>query len=85
MDDEHYKFDIFKDTFNKWGINVRNVEREYKNNGLVILRATVMSPYISSIRKNTNQNLIKDFVLELHKCANEYAIKLKNSEKHPSP
>jgi hypothetical protein len=39
--------------------------------GLLILRATVMNPYITAIRQNTKQNLIKEFVWEIHKAANE--------------
>ncbi|GHT39553.1 hypothetical protein FACS189437_03230 [Bacteroidia bacterium] len=73
MDEEHYKFEVFKELFERWGINMRNAENEYKKNGLIVLRATVMNPYIAAIRRNTKQNLIKDFVWELHKCANECA------------
>jgi glutamate/tyrosine decarboxylase-like PLP-dependent enzyme len=76
MDEEHYKFEVFKEWFKKdCGIDMKNAESEYKNNGLTVLRATIMSPYIAAIRRNTNQNLIKDLVWELHKCAKECAIK----------
>jgi glutamate/tyrosine decarboxylase-like PLP-dependent enzyme len=74
MDEEHYKYDVFKELFEKWGI--RNAATEYKKNGLIVLRATVMNPYIAAIRRNTNQNLIKEFVWELHKCANESSINI---------
>jgi hypothetical protein len=79
MYDENYRFEIFKDTFNKWGINIENAKQEYEKEGLVVLRVTIMSPYINAIRKNTEQNLIKDFVLELHKCANKCADEIKKS------
>lgn len=74
MDNEHYKYEVFEELFSDWEIS--DAEPEYKENGLVVLRATVMNPYIAAIRRNTGQNLIKDFVLKLHKCANECAIEL---------
>lgn len=70
MDCEHYNYEVFKDMFKKWGINMRTAKKEYETNGLVVLRATIMNPYIATIRRETNQNLIKEFVWELHKCAN---------------
>lgn len=76
MDEEHYKYDVFKDLFQEWGINMKTAKKEYETNGLVVLRATIMNPYIATIRRKTKQNLIKDFVWELHKCANEYAGKI---------
>jgi len=76
MYEEHYKFDVFKEHFKRWEIDMRNAEKEYKKDGLTVLRATVMNPYIATIRRNTNQNLLKDFVIELHKYANEYSVKL---------
>lgn len=74
MEDEHYKYDVFKDLFKQWGINTNTAKNEYLTEGLVVLRATIMNPYIASIRRTTKQNLLKDFVWELHKCANECAI-----------
>lgn len=73
MDEENYKCDVFKDLFQKWGLNPTLAKKEYKEEGLVVLRATLMNPYIVTIRKKTRQNLIKEFVWELHKCANEIA------------
>lgn len=52
------------------GYKYENRQKEYETNGLVVLRATIMNPYIATIRRETNQNLIKEFVWELHKCAN---------------
>jgi len=74
MDDEYYNYDSFKDLFDAW--EIRNAKNEYKKEGLVVLRATVMNPYIAAIRRKTGQNLIKEFVLELDRCANECAINL---------
>ena len=71
MDDEHYDYDVFKKIFQNWGINMKTAKREYEKNGLVVLRATIMNPYIATIRRTTGQNLLKEFVWELHKCANE--------------
>lgn len=79
MDDEHYKYEVFKNLFESWGI--KNASTEYKKNGLIVLRAAVMNPYIATIRRNTDQNLIKEFVLVLHKCANKCAISAVKSKK----
>ena len=79
MNEENYKFEVFKNLFQDkekgWGLtNIKKSESEYKEHGLIVLRATVMNPYIASIRRNTNQNLIKEFVWELHKCANKCTL-----------
>jgi glutamate/tyrosine decarboxylase-like PLP-dependent enzyme len=73
MDNIYYKFEAFKPFFE--GCGIQNAENDYLEKGLIILRATVMNPYITAIRQNTNQNLIKEFVWELHKTANESAQK----------
>lgn len=77
MTDEHYKYDVFKKLFKKWGINMNTAKEEYEANGLIVLRATIMNPYIATIRRTTKQNLIRDFVWELHKCANENAARIR--------
>lgn len=74
MDEEYYQFDSFVDFFSQCGS--KHNKRDYLKHGLVILRATVMNPYISEIRRKTKQNLIKEFVWELHKSANRIAVEL---------
>ncbi|MBN8641220.1 MAG: hypothetical protein J0L86_05340 [Flavobacteriales bacterium] len=74
MDESHYSFESFKTFFEN--CNLKSAKKDYLDNGLLILRATLMNPYISSIRRNTNQNLIKEFVLELHKAANSATKKI---------
>lgn len=74
MDDEHYNFDSFKPFFEKCDLG--NAKKEYQAEGFVLLRATVMNPYLSEIRRRTNQNLIKEFVWELHKATNAACIEL---------
>ncbi|MES2108553.1 MAG: pyridoxal-dependent decarboxylase [Bacteroidota bacterium] len=69
MDEEYYKYKSFKSFFDECGL--RESEKHYKEEGLIVLRATVMNPYITPIRQNTKQNLIAEFILELHKAANK--------------
>ncbi len=74
MEDFYYSFDAFKNFFEDCGL--KNYKKDYMENGLLVLRATVMNPYITAIRRTTTQNLIKEFVWELHKAANASVKKL---------
>jgi hypothetical protein len=74
MDNVYYNFESFKSFFDD--CEIRDAKKDYTENGLLLLRATVMNPYLTAIRQNTYQNLIKEFVWELHKAANESAKKL---------
>lgn len=74
MDDTYYSYDAFKGFFEDCGL--KNYKKDYLEKGLLVLRATVMNPYITAIRRTTKQNLIKEFVWELHKAANESVKKL---------
>ena len=74
MDNVYYNFESFKSFFDD--CDIRDAKKDYTENGLLLLRATVMNPYLTAIRQNTYQNLIKEFVWELHKAANESAKKL---------
>jgi glutamate/tyrosine decarboxylase-like PLP-dependent enzyme len=78
MEQNYYNFDSFEDFFNN--CDLRDAKKDYIEKGLVILRATIMNPYITSIRQNTDQNLIKEFVMELHKAAQESAKRLIREE-----
>lgn len=66
----HYNFSAFSDFFKKNGFS-KEVEQEYKSEGMVVLRATLMNPYILVYEKNKGLNLIQEFVLSLHKEANK--------------
>jgi glutamate/tyrosine decarboxylase-like PLP-dependent enzyme len=74
MDGEHYDFESFKPFFSN--CDLRNAKKDYQKHGLVVLRATVMNPYIAEIRRTTKQNLIKEFIWELHKTTNEACKKI---------
>lgn len=43
---------------------------DYEKHGLVVLRATVMSPYITPMRAESRSDLLAAFMKELHKAAN---------------
>lgn len=59
-----YKFSMFSDFFKRAGINT--TYREYSRYGLVMLRATLMNPYIYPYLSNNNIDLIKSFMISLH-------------------
>lgn len=62
-----YAYDTLSDFFDRSKVNV--TQTEYVSEGLVVLRATVMSPYIHLLRKHTGQNIVKTFLEELAKSA----------------
>lgn len=80
MDNSHYDYTSFKSFFED--CKLKDSRKDYMKHGLVILRATLMNPYISSIRRSTEQNLLKEFVLELHKAANISAKEILKKEKN---
>jgi hypothetical protein len=62
-----YQFETLEPFFSR--IKLKTTKKIYLEKELVILRATVMNPYINSMKLFANQNIIKEFVLELHKAA----------------
>lgn len=78
MEQNYYNYDSFEGFFKN--CNLRDAKTDYFNQGLTILRATIMNPYITSIRQNTNQNLVQEFIMELHKASQSCAKKLINEE-----
>ncbi len=62
-----YSFETFAKFFEK--IEISEARVAYKKNGLVVLRATVMNPYIYSTKNLTYQNLIHEFVVQLHQAS----------------
>lgn len=73
--DPHYRFERMAEMFADWGLSGRKLREEYAKDGLVVLRATVMSPYIHPLKKQTGYNYVKYFVEELAKAARECAAK----------
>jgi hypothetical protein len=70
----NYNFSAFADFLEENGII--HGEKDYKEHGIVVLRATLMNPYIHAYEKHKDINLIKDFIVGLHKNANELSTKL---------
>lgn len=62
---ETYNYSMFRDFFNNNGICT--TEKEYKKHGLIMLRATLMNPYIYQYQENKNISFIKIFMENLHK------------------
>lgn len=65
----NYNYSALKSFFE--ANNIRNARNSYKNYGLIVLRATLMNPYIYAFKKDKNKNLIKEFIIALHKTSEE--------------
>lgn len=76
-----YPFDTLSEFYNRCKLfeqrSKDDIIKEYKEDGLVVLRATVMNPYLYPMKKFAIQNLLKQFMQELSKVANESVNKLK--------
>lgn len=68
-----YHFDSLKKFFIKTfpDADINEIKKEYMEQGLLVLRATLMNPYITPLKTLTNQNFIKEFVIDLHKASNK--------------
>lgn len=75
MDESHYAYDAFTPFF-EGSSGLRNAARDYPQQGLLVLRAAVTNPYLAAMRRHTSQNLIREFVWELHKTANAAVRKM---------
>lgn len=58
---------VLQDFFSR--SNTSNAVRDYGREGLEVLRATVMNPYINPMKSVARQNLIQEFMLELSDAA----------------
>lgn len=72
----NYNFEAFSDFFNNKKNNFNVSKEDYEKEGLLVLRATLMNPYIYAYEKYKNVNLIEDFMTNLHRAANELVAKL---------
>ncbi len=68
----NYSFKSLEQFFKRTAI--KNAKRDYLINGLVVLRATIMNPYIYQYKRKTDLNLIKEFIIELHKISRKIAL-----------
>ncbi len=64
-DNKTYKFSMFADFFRNSGISV--TEKDYAKQGLIMLRATLMNPYIYPYMNEKGIDFIRDFMESLHK------------------
>jgi len=69
----YYSFDTVKPILEKHFSKkvLDQLLQSYKVEGLTVLRATVMNPYINLTRKISDQNVIKEFMQELYIVANK--------------
>jgi len=65
-----YPFDTVKRFFDRCQLGA-DVQKDYREGGVVVLRATVMNPYIYPMKRFAGQNIIKEFVDELALAASE--------------
>ena len=70
-----YLCEMLSPFFDRCGL--RNYVPAYKEDGLVILRATIMNPYIHPLRLLDVQNVIREFIIELDKAASSAVDKIK--------
>jgi len=64
-----YPFESLKPLFSKYSKeHIERIGNEYKKHGLVVLRATVMNPYIWVARNLSARQGLKDFMRELSKA-----------------
>lgn len=70
---ELYPFESLKPFFerNFSRRHLSKIRSQYQESKMVVLRATVMNPYISLVRQITGQSILKSFMLELAKAAEE--------------
>jgi hypothetical protein len=57
---------VLSSTFKK---PVDKIRKAYSKEGVAVLRATVMNPYIHPMKKLSMQNLVEEFMNELAKAA----------------
>jgi len=69
VSEPEYPFDTVRDFLVRCGFE--SDPRDYRKAGVVLLRATVMNPYIYPMKRFAGQNIIKEFVSELAFAASE--------------
>ncbi|HNR07279.1 MAG TPA: pyridoxal-dependent decarboxylase [Saprospiraceae bacterium] len=72
MDEQYYPFDSLADFFTNAGIS--RAREDYNAEGLLVIRCTPMNPYTTAIRQSTSQNLIQEFVWQLHKVVSRLKV-----------
>lgn len=65
-----YPYDAVKNFFSRCEL-AADGHKSYKEEGIVVLRATVMNPYLYPMKRFAGQNIIREFVDELARAAGE--------------
>lgn len=60
--------------------NIKCSPQEYKQHGIIVLRATLMNPYLWEYRVNKNFDIIQEFMYDLHQTIIEEMKNLENKE-----
>ncbi|MGC2236782.1 MAG: pyridoxal-dependent decarboxylase [Pyrinomonadaceae bacterium] len=68
MDCNTYPTQTLEDFFRRCGFPIES-RKEYEETGLVVLRASVMNPYITASRSLSKQDFIRTFIEELSRSA----------------
>jgi hypothetical protein len=71
----HYSYDSAREFMER--NNFHDPEEQYRKHGLFVLRATVMSPYILPTKDLAQQDLILEFVKNIHSVAQKSVSKIK--------
>ncbi len=70
FEEPKYPFETLKPLFTRYFREyVGRAHEEYKRDGLVVLRATIMNPYLRSAREMSHQYMLEEFVQELASAA----------------
>ena len=72
---DHYSFSSLASIFDSAGIEVS--EGEYRRDGLVVLRSTIMNPYLTPLRESKRGEIVKEFALAISEVANTEVRKLR--------
>lgn len=71
---DHYSFDSLASIFASAGIGVD--EDQYRREGLVVLRSTIMNPYLTPLRESKRGEIVREFALAVSAVANAEVRKL---------
>lgn len=70
MSEPEYSYDALKAFFERCELTVDS-QQSYREEGVVVLRATVMNPYIFPMKRFAGQNIVKEFIDELATAASD--------------
>lgn len=70
MNESEYSYESVRSFFERCDLAVDS-QKSYHEQGLVVLRATVMNPYLYPMKRFAGQNIVKEFIEELALAASD--------------